>query len=94
MELRDKIDENSWGSAYKIALTTLRGKNANTPTTPELMTNRVKGLFPQQSSFQHTIVLLSIVTANEVLNAANKVDVNKTPGLNGITKKNKTIYFL
>ena len=34
MALRDKIDENHWGNAYKVVLTRLRGKNANTPNMP------------------------------------------------------------
>ena len=56
------------------------------------MANIVQELFPQQSPlqiFQHTIALLPIppVTANELLNAVNRVNVNKTPGLDGMQDK-------
>ena len=73
----------------------MTGKNANPPTCPELIVNIVKGLLRQQSAlrvFQHNTTLQSIptVTANDVLNAVNRVDIKKTLGLdripNGILK--------
>ena len=85
-ELRDTIDENPWGSAYKIVLTKIKGINAKAPTCPKLISEIVCSLFPQQQplrtlSYENTLMLIPPVTPEEILSAAERIDINKSPGL-------------
>lgn len=88
--LRDEVQNNPWGSAYRIVLTKIKGIHAVAPVCPEIMARIVSGLFPQHEDFRLPRELqvdnksIPAVTLDEVLQAASRIPTNSSPGLDGI----------
>lgn len=88
--LRDEVQNNPWGSAYRIVLTRVKGIHAVAPVCPEIMARLVSGLFPQHELPLSTRVMqvddksIPAVTVDEVLQAASRITINSSPGMDGI----------
>lgn len=88
--LREDLQHNPWGSAYKIVMDKLKSGTAAAPKCPTMMNIIVSGLFPRNTSVHFTRIItedaepIQPVTTAEVLEAAGSMKSNKAPGMDGI----------
>ena len=91
--LCNEADTNPWGGAYKTVISKVKGKRSPPISSRTLLDEIVTDLFPQNVSTANlpTVEIdtseVPMVSEKEVLEAADKIVGNKTPGLDSIPNK-------
>lgn len=89
-KLMDEADINPWGTAYRIAMTKIKGDRSPQIMCPILVRNVVETLFPTRPLTHFNIEriiqadTIPQVTEREILAASRRIGDKKTPGPDGI----------
>lgn len=91
--LCEEANTTPWGDAYKIVMAKTRGSGTLVDRSPEMMTRIVQGLFPHHEETPWPAAPYdddvgapgeSVITNEELLEAARALKSNKAPGPDGI----------
>lgn len=92
-----KSDENTWGSAYRIVIASLKGTKSAQTTCPELVDKIFKTLFPDGESYDHNdqetanVIPQDVeVSEEEVLKLCPRIGNKNDTGKNSFP--NKALY--
>ena len=87
-----EVDLNPWGNAYRIVMSSLKGRRTPQVTCPSLLGKIVEVLFPngepcRVNTIQVQETIIEEVTENEVLQICSSIGDSKAPGPDGIPNK-------
>lgn len=88
-KMLEDIEGDPWGRPYKVVMKKLKNHRILSPTDPIVMKEIVTVLFPQQAKVEYSMVLhanefIPPVSQKEVMDACNRIENTKAPGLDGI----------
>lgn len=88
-ELRENVNENPWGTGYKLVMKKLGAKKPTPLMNQEHMENIVKSLFPEHDALEDRPnddeeIFVPLFTTDELSIAASGLKNNKAPGPDGI----------
>lgn len=84
------MNRDPWGRPYKTVMKRLKSLPMLAPTCPNLLRRIVTSLFPKQRDSVYQVEyaveeeVIPLITAEELMNACNRVGTSKAPGPDGI----------